>query len=151
MMLIAMMLIAMLATTIPCVPVAQALPLDWLAGTWVQRDGETVVLETWTRPASGQLLGVGRTLKAGAQVTWEFLRIAPEGDRVVLFAQPQGRHPPTAFCLAKSGPRAAIFVNPVHDFPKQISYLRVGDDLVVEVSGGERRFTFEMKLAAPQP
>lgn len=140
-------MVTLLLAALPCLAPAKAQPLDWLAGRWVQHGNVTETEEIWTTPAFGHLLGVNRSLVYGKQMHWEFLRIEKRADRVVYLAQPDGRHPPTPFCLAKSGPKTATFVNPSHDFPTQISYARVGDRLTVEISGGEKRLTLVLVRA----
>src|ERR1043165_1695009 len=47
--------------------------LGWLAGTWMNDDGHTVVEEHWTQPRGGTMFGVNRIVKDGTTVMYEYL------------------------------------------------------------------------------
>ena len=49
--------------------------LAWLAGDWELVSGPTRIEEHWTRPDGGTLLGMGRTVKGGKTLFFEYLRI----------------------------------------------------------------------------
>jgi hypothetical protein len=106
----------------------------WLSGHWCAGSGGELIEEQWL-PARGDLmLGLGRTVKAGRTVSFEFLRIEHAAGATNYLAQPQGA-PPTAFRLAAAGSAWARFENPGHDFPRRIEYRRTPDGLHAEISG----------------
>lgn len=114
----------------------------WLAGHWCDIDEDGQTEEVWLSPAGGQMLGMGRSLRNGRMVSFEFLRIGHTPEGVAYLAQPNGR-PPTAFRLDAGGENWARFENPGHDFPTRIAYRREGDTLHAQIAGpgqgGEER------------
>jgi len=66
------------------------------------------------------MLGVNRTAQ-GESGSFEFLRIAIDGERLAYFASPGGKAP-TAFHLAELDGKHVVFENPEHDFPQRILY-----------------------------
>jgi len=70
--------------------------LSWLAGDWETANAaERWTDEHWTTPAGGVMLGMSRTVKAGALSEFEYLRIVQKGDDLVYIAHPGGRAPAT--------------------------------------------------------
>lgn len=98
--------------------------LAWLGGCWAAVGGEAGTGEQWLPLAGGTLLGVGRTVRGGRTVDFEFLQIraAPDG-RLAYIAQPGGR-PPTQFLSTTLNEREVVFENPQHDFPQRVIYRR---------------------------
>jgi len=117
-------------------PAAAMADLRWLVGTWRGTAGSASVEEHWTQPDGGAMLGLGRTVRQGRMVGFEFLRIVTRGEAIVYIAQPGGQ-PPTEFPMTSSGPNIAVFENPAHDHPKLIRYRRAGDALTAELEGAE--------------
>lgn len=113
--------------------------LAWLAGCWASASGDPGSGEYWQPLAGGTMLGVGRTVRDGKTVEYEFLRLhEDEQGRVVYTATPSGQRE-TAFVASELGESTATFENPAHDFPQRIVYDRVDrDNLVVRIEG-ERR------------
>jgi len=89
------------------------------------------------------MLGLGRLIRNGRTVEYEFLRlhVDPQG-RVVYTAIPSGQKE-TSFVATKVEEDSAMFENPAHDFPQRIVYTRIdGARLVVRIEGerqGQRR------------
>ena len=112
-------------------------PLAFIAGTWRSEADGTVVEEQWTAPLAGSMLGTGRVIVGERTVFFEFLRVEATADGVVYTAMPRGGAA-TAFRLASSTAREAVFVNPAHDFPSRIVYRRADDGaLITRVEGAE--------------
>lgn len=106
----------------------------WLSGHWCSESGDQLLEEYWL-PAEGNLaLGVGRTVKAGKTVTFEFMRIETR-DGVTRYVAIHDGQPPTAFKLTASGADWARFENPQHDFPKRVEYRRTSSGLHAEIAG----------------
>jgi hypothetical protein len=108
--------------------------LGWIAGHWCLESSGELIEEHWL-PAQGDLmLGLGRTVKGGKTMSFEFLRIESKDGATHYLAQPQGA-PPTAFKLTASGPNWARFENPRHDFPTRVEYRRGAAGLHAEIAG----------------
>lgn len=112
----------------------------WLAGHWRAETGGRVSEEVWMMPEGGLMTGMGRTLRDGRAVSFEFLYITT-GEDAAYFAQPGGRAPVRFGLVAQDGERA-VFENPDHDFPQRIEYARDGDTLTATISTLDRERTF---------
>lgn len=110
----------------------------WIGSTWIGTNANNVTTEErWTAPASGVMLGVGRTLRGAEMPAFEFLCIAEREGSLVYFAMPNARTPATPFVLTNITPESATFENPSHDFPKLIRYAKMPDgSLQTTISGG---------------
>lgn len=135
--------------------------LEWMIGTWSStgEDGAETV-ERWCAGEDGSLIGENRTI-AGAQVVHsETLRVEARGDVLVYVASPSGQATTEFTGGARCGGELdssgasncaetceALFTNPEHDFPNEITYGRCTQNelLVATIRGGERRasWTFE--------
>ena len=108
--------------------------LEWLAGSWSGRQGDTVTEEHWIEPKGGLMLGVNRSVRGTGKAAFEFLRIAETDGTIVYHASPGGRAA-TPFTLIKASNRQAVFQNLENDFPQRIIYRRQGDTLTVRIDG----------------
>ena len=110
--------------------------LSWLSGCWTNPKGEAGSGEYWQPLAGETMLGIGRTVRNGKTVQYEYLRLhTDEQDRVVYTATPS-RQRETAFVATQVTDRAAVFENPTHDFPQKITYTREGDEgMLVRIEG----------------
>lgn len=145
---------ALLLGTLALVPVEPASSMSvqdlaWLSGCWASVGGEPGSGETWTRPAGGTLLGLGRTVKGGKTVAHEFMQIRETGPGQLAFiALPSGQTE-ASFPLVRLSGLEAVFENPRHDFPQRVIY-RLDEDLLTgRIEGSEngqaKAFDFPMK------
>jgi len=109
----------------------------FFTGTYRADTKAGLVEEQWSAPCGGTLLGVGRTVAGGKTTFFEFLRVERRADGVFYVAQPRGG-PATEFRLVTASANEARFENPLHDFPRVITYRKVGADLVTRVEGVEQ-------------
>lgn len=123
--------------------------LAWLVGDWEGTTGDKQFDEHWIPAKGGLMLGVGRWVKDGRAIDFEYMRIfqAPEG--LTFVAQPRGNLG-TAFRATKVEEKEVVFENPENDFPKIIRYaLTDADTLEARISnttdGKSRAMTFVMK------
>jgi len=108
--------------------------LGWLSGHWCLESGGALIEELWLSPRGNLMLGVGRTVKGGKTVTFEFMRIESGADGTNYISQHDGAVPVT-FRLTASGADWARFENPAHDFPKRVEYRRMPNGIQAEIAG----------------
>ncbi|MFN2515779.1 MAG: DUF6265 family protein [Pyrinomonadaceae bacterium] len=123
--------------------------LAWLSGCWEGRQRDAVIEEIWSKPAGLSMLGLGRTVKNGKTVSFEFMQIREENGTLVFLPQPQGgtRVP---FPLKDTFGGKMTFENKEHDFPQRVIYERKGPGLLLASveglhKGKEEREEFQMK------
>jgi hypothetical protein len=118
--------------------------ISWLVGNWRSAQAGLIIEERWIPPAGGAMLGVSRTLKGGQMIGFEFLRLVERDGTLVYIAQPDGR-PPVEFMLTAMTENSATFENPMHDFPKMITYTWRDDGSLQAVvsDGAQNQQTFE--------
>ena len=107
--------------------------MSWMAGYWLDCSGGREASETWSDPRAGLSVGHAVTI-SGGEASFEVSHIGPTPQGFAYVAQPGGA-PPTAFVLAGSGPRRAVFSNAENDFPTRVIYERDGDALKARIEG----------------
>lgn len=107
--------------------------LGWMSGSWEQANGKERVMETWTPPSNGMMVGASLTTSPGRR-SFEFMRIVDTGDSMSYLASPGGR-PAVEFRLRESGNQRVVFENAGHDFPQRIIYWKDGDLLAARIEG----------------
>jgi hypothetical protein len=146
-------------------PPAQAQSLDdltWLKGCWrteAPREAESgsQTTEVWVDPPGPALFGYSYTEGEGEVQGWEQMRIdAADGGHPRLVAMPGGGAP-VAFRMrehddvlhlgARQPDGVASFVNPEHDYPQSILYVRFGNRLSATISraDGSDPYTYEYR------
>ena len=136
------------ATTAAPDPLA---PFAWLQGCWGASGGAGPGSgEQWTSSAGGAMLGMGRTVRNGKMLDFEFFQIRETAPgKVGYIAQPGGA-PATTFLLVREDGTEFVFENLAHDFPQRIIYRRAGDTAMnarIEgtVKGKSKGIDFPMK------
>jgi hypothetical protein len=110
----------------------------WMTGCWKAEGKEAGSGETWLVPAGGTMLGVGRTVKAGKTVGFEFMQIRMNADdKLVFIALPSGQRE-TTFVASTLTQDVVAFENPSHDFPQRVIYRRTGAETMVARIEGSR-------------
>lgn len=100
--------------------------LSWMTGSWLERKEGVDTEEHWIEPKGEMMLGVGRTVRGGGKVAFEFMRIASTPNGISYFASPQGR-PAHEFPMTQLEDKKVIFEDPNHGFPRRITYWLDGD------------------------
>ena len=129
----------------------QSTPIDragWLAGCWEMRAGNRVSFEMWMPPAGGMMMGASRTTVAGKTREYEQLRLWAAGDTLVYTALPSGQSQ-SDFRSTSVSSTSLVFENPTHDFPRKITYRRVGADSIVARVEGPGRDNATRGFAVP--
>lgn len=132
-------------------PKAAADDLGWLTGCWASARNGRHVIEQWTAPEGGTLVGLSRTVANGKTTEYEFLLIRSGAGGLEYVAKPSGQAE-AIFTSTRITATEAVFENPAHDFPKKITYVRSGDALTAAiegpVNGQTRRLEFPYTKAA---
>jgi hypothetical protein len=111
--------------------VAHAAPVDalhWLTGCWAAVGGEAGSGEQWLAPAGGTMHGVGRTVKRGQTVEWEFVTIGETAPGQLAYVAKPHNQAEASFPLLRQAADEVVFENLAHDFPQRISYKMDGQD-----------------------
>jgi hypothetical protein len=96
--------------------------LAWLGGCWKSESAEAGSGEHWLPLAGGTLLGLGRTVKEGKTVEFEFMQIRAGSDgKITFFAQPSGQSP-ASFPVLRLSETEVVFEDLQHDFPQRVAY-----------------------------
>ncbi len=118
---------------------------DFLQGTWKMENKE--IYEHWDKLNSQTLKGFAYKLKNGQMEISEYLDISERDNQTIYTATVinQNSGNGTEFKLTKTD-STYTFENPVHDFPKKISYQKISDNEVfVQVSNGKQKgFSYKM-------
>jgi hypothetical protein len=139
-------------------PAAHAQTLDdltWLKGCWRTQGSATEITEVWSAPPMPALVGYSYTTRDGQIRGWEQTRIEiiegvptfvamPSGDTPVRFQMLPDEQ---MIHLEDQPDGSASFVNPEHDFPQRITYVRNGRELTAAISAmdGSNRIAFEYR------
>lgn len=109
--------------------------LAWMSGNWQGHHGGADIQEVWLTPGGDQMIGINRTLLDGETVAFEYLRIESDGEDLIYLASPGGRCPATSFRVERLEGTMVVFVNPEHDFPQRIVYIREDNTLHARIEG----------------
>jgi hypothetical protein len=110
--------------------------LGFMSGCWAGSNGEERFEEMWTKPDSGSVLGVSRTMKGGKTTFTEYIQVrANAAGEITMYIQLKLAEKATPFKLVQADGKRAIFENPEHDFPKKIMYRVDGDGLFAQIEG----------------
>ena len=117
--------------------------LEWLVGKWERQNMKPgkMANERWESSA-GFLNGWGVSLKGVDTVFVEKLQIVRNEQGLFYVADVAENEAPVYFEIVEISESGFRCVNPEHDFPKQINYVRKGDRLEVTISGDGRSVDF---------
>lgn len=135
---------------------ARVAGLGWLSGCWEMKTEKrrTLITEMWMKPAGDAMLGVGRTLKAGKLIDYEFLRIVEDANGLAYISRPSANKEDTVFRMTRIAANEIVFENRAHDFPQRIMYTRKGEKMTARIEGtanGKTRgidFAYESALCS---
>ena len=113
--------------------------LSWLAGCWGNPKGEPGSGEYWQPLAGKTMLGVGRTVRNGRTVEYEFLRLHEDEQGRAVYTAVPSRQKETSFVATEVGAGVATFENATHDFPQRVIYRKTNEDSLVVRIEGERQ------------
>lgn len=123
--------------------------LDWLIGKWEGIQGQGIYHEEWDKISEGEITGTACTIRNGEISNIEKLKIYSNEDEVFYIAEVEHNANPVSFALTCSDATTLIFENPLHDFPKKITYEKKGNALIATIEGtlnGKfKKIDFELK------
>ena len=125
----------------PASPPAAPLTIDrvaFLQGCWEQASERQSIEEQWTAPRGGTMLSVGRTVRDGRLVDFEFV-VLREQDGALAYEAHHSTQDPAVFTARTATDVRVVFENPEHDFPKSVGYERTGPDSLLAWIEGPRR------------
>ena len=110
-----------------------------MAGCWENKEPAKglFISEQWMSPAGTSILGMGRTVKSGKTVGFEFMRIEQNADGIFFIARPHENKEESAFKLKSSTLNEVIFENLEHDFPQRVIYKLLGTKLIGRIEGNQ--------------
>ncbi|MEO0470361.1 MAG: DUF6265 family protein [Bacteroidota bacterium] len=103
--------------------------MEWLSHIWEQHSENGKTGEAWAQINSTEWKGIGYMVAEGDTLFVENLRIRKKDDVMKLYASvpSQNDGKTIVFSEAKRQPDTLSFVNPSHDFPQKITYIRLSD------------------------
>jgi hypothetical protein len=111
--------------------------LAWLQGCWAMINQDRAVEEQWMAPRGKTMIGTSRTVQGADLVSYEFMLIRQEGERLAFEIRPSGR-PPVLFNATTMSDSSVVFENAQHAFPQKIGYRRAGDNAMYAWIEGEQ-------------
>jgi hypothetical protein len=121
----------------------------WMEGAWASADGRST--ERW-HAAGGALFGVAFSPDGPR---FEVMIVQPTKDGKLRFTAWPGGDGGVAFEETARGAAHVVFANPAHDFPREVSYRRDGDELSAFIGPGggccERAASFSWTRASAAP
>ena len=130
--------------------------IAWISGAWQSAPGgRRQIEEHWTSVGGGSMLGMGRTVKDGKTVSFEFMQFREEKGSLVFLPQPSGGER-TRFPLKDFFGEKLTFENKEHDFPQRVIYERKGPGSLLAAiegtyQGKESREEYQMTKVRCNP
>ena len=118
--------------------------LHWLIGHWERismKDGSSGY-EEWQKSGENELSGRGVTLEDGDTILIEKIRLVEKENSIYYVADVPENNRSVYFRLTSIDDCSFTCVNPEHDFPKKIVYLKKGNQLVVTISDETRAIDY---------
>lgn len=111
--------------------------LQWLVGCWERARPNGRLVERWSEPADGIMTGVSTSVRDTTRRVTERLRLFYRGDTLIYEASP-ARQPMNEFRATMVSADEIVWEDPEHDFPRKITYRRVGPDSLFARVEGDR-------------
>ncbi|MBW3670161.1 MAG: hypothetical protein KY432_00655 [Acidobacteria bacterium] len=130
--------------------------LEMIVGTWQGGDGDVLIEEIWSRPASGQLIGMFRMIRGNESQFYELMTIEPLDDGWVMYMRHfspgleawEDKSGALVFDLTEVSERRIVFDQ--REAETNLIYEREEDELTVilekEVDGAWKRTPFRYRL-----
>jgi len=134
---LALAILLLISSTAAAQRVTKLSDLGWMAGCWELNDDKRGMLisEMWMKPSGNAMMGVGRTIKSGKLVDFEFLRIVEDANGIAYISRPSENKEDTSFKMIRSSTGEVVFENAAHDFPQRIIYKGSGEKMTARIEG----------------
>jgi hypothetical protein len=122
---------------------------EFITGKWMMNE-ERVYLEEWKREPDGSYTGKAFFIVDGKEKNPEKLKLHFHDGNIFYTADVSHNPEPVNFKLTEFDNNAAVFENPLHDFPRKITYIFKDDLLTATIEGPGKndelkKFEFKMK------
>jgi hypothetical protein len=130
-------ILLLISSTAAAQTVTKLSDLGWMSGCWELNDDKRGMLisEMWMKPSGNAMMGVGRTIKSGKLVDFEFLRIVEDANGIAYISRPSENKEDTSFKMIRSSTGEVVFENAAHDFPQRIIYKGSGEKMTARIEG----------------
>ncbi len=112
---------------------------SWLNGSWMMKDKDGIVTESWKQVNDSLLEGSSDFIKGDSIIPFEKIKLFRRSDDFYYEAKAAGQNneQPVEFKLTSLSDTGFVAENPQHDFPKRITYRLVNKDSIhAFVDGG---------------
>ena len=111
---------------------------DWLIGKWHHISPEGEVVEIWEKENDSTYNGVSYFIVLYDTIFYETIAIQQRGNDLsyISTVNDQNDAETVTFKLRSATDEAITFENKLNDFPKRITYTRVGSDSLVTIISG---------------
>ena len=104
--------------------------LDWMVGEWQEEKANQTIVENWMKINENELIGEGYAISQTDTVFYEQLKISSFNGQVILQMQIDQASPPVNFQLVRNDGSIAVFNNYEIEFPNEIVYERLGNNIL---------------------
>lgn len=125
---------------------------DWLLGTWLQRQEKFTLIEKWSPANDSVLEAINQIVENGDTQIMEKINLVKTLEGIFYIPQVinQNGGLTVKFKLSSWKNKQYIFTNPAHDFPQNITYEQLDQNLMKasisgEFKGKSRKEEFTMK------
>jgi len=111
---------------------------EWILGEWERTNNQPneMTTESWHKTIDGIFQGFGVTMQNGDTVFYENMSIGKVENEYQLTVTTPMNIEPVHFQITSSTKTSFTAENPKNDYPKIITYLKVGEDIKATISGG---------------
>ncbi len=123
--------------------------INWVAADWKMETPDGIIIESWIKESDSLWIGASYfVLPNGDTASKESIRLTTIND--TLYYMPtvsnQNDGKEVRFKETQLTDSSIVFENPVHDFPKQIVYIKTSDTTVhAYIAGNDKQLDFYYK------
>lgn len=113
--------------------------IDWILGTWENREDSLLFQESWEIGDYNSLLGDGYLIQENDTNFHENLTIIHLNGQILYITQLKGQEP-VMFYLTNSAGNYLVFENKEHIYPNKITYNLINDSTMLAGLEGKNQF-----------
>lgn len=113
-------------------PVETVNRFNWLSGNWQMMEKDGITTEQWQHVNDSLMLGKSDFIKGDTVIPFETIKIYRQDTAFFYEAKAAGQNneQPVAFKITTFTDSAFTAENPLHDFPKRITYNLINKDSI---------------------